>query len=242
MSSRLWVGGLLVSFALATWVTAPTGATKPKRPAGAQGAHVELVERLIAARREYQTTLEGLRAHYIGVGDIDRARWAEDELIQFHRINKQAYYLPLDVPPPTLQGNYNIPEANELYRQAMSYKDKGWGADYVDNQRRAELLLQKLLSNHPQSDKISDTAYQLGDVYESKACHQYERAAWYFERCFQWNTKTHFDARLRAARLYERVGERNKAIDIYRLITVHETDAKRMEEAQKKIIELTGKK
>ena len=77
------------------------------------------------------------------------------------------------MPPPTLQANYNIPEANELYRRAMAYKDKGWGNDYIDNQRRAELLLQQLLTNYPQSDKIGDAAYQLGDIYESKAYKQY---------------------------------------------------------------------
>jgi len=36
----------------------------------------------------------------------------------------------------------------------MTYKDKGWGNDYLDNQRRAELLFQQLLSTYPQSDKI----------------------------------------------------------------------------------------
>src|SRR5262249_49539266 len=137
----------------------------------------ELVERVNGARRELQTSLEALRAHYIATGDIERARWAEEELKQFHLINKQAYNLVLDVPPPTLQAAYNIPEANELYRRAMSFKDKGMGNDYVANQRRAELLLQKLLTEHPQSDKISDAAYQLGDIYESRACHQLSRAA-----------------------------------------------------------------
>ena len=62
-----------------------------------------------------EISLETLRAHYIAAGDIERARWAEDELLQFHRITKQAFRLDLDVPPPTLQASYNIPEANELY-------------------------------------------------------------------------------------------------------------------------------
>jgi TolA-binding protein len=204
---------------------------------------VEAVERLLAARREYQSTLESLRANYIATGDIEKARWAEEELLQFHRISKQAFRLELDVPPPTLKPLYNIPEANELYRRSLQYKDKGWGTDYVDNQRRAELLLQQLLTNHPQSDKIDDAAYQLGDLYESKAYKQYARAATYFERCFQWNPKTHFDARLRAARLYERnLNERAKALEIYREITTHETDAARVEEAQRRITELGGKK
>ena len=214
---------------------------KGKRP-GAKG-DVEIVERLLAARKEYQITLEALRLHYIGTGDIERARWAEEELVQYHRIPKHAFRLELDVPPPTLDANKNIPEANELYRQAMKFKDKGWGQDYIDNQHRAELRLQELLTNYPQSDKLSDAAYQLGDVYESKAFRQYERAAAYFERCFQWNPKTHFDARMRAARLYERYqSERSHAIEIYKEITTHETDPKRVEEAQKKLTELSGKK
>jgi TolA-binding protein len=232
---------------LALWAAAAAQSPSTSPPAkgkklGAKG-DVEIVERLLAARKEYQITLEALRTHYIGTGDIERGRWAEEELVQYHRIPKHAFRLELDVPPPTLDANKNIPEANELYRQAMKYKDKGWGQDYIDNQHRAELLLQQLLTNYPQSDKLSDAAYQLGDIYESKAFRQYERAAAYFERCFQWNPKTHFDARMRAARLYERYqSERSHAIEIYKEITTHETDHKRVEEAQKKLTELSGKK
>lgn len=242
MRSGRWLGASVLI--LACWAAVEAEPTPPPKGKknGAKG-DIEIVERLMAARKEYQTTLETLRAHYIGAGDIEKARWAEEELVQYHRINKHPFCLALDVPPPTLQGNYNIPEANELYRQAMKFKDKNWGQDYIDNQHRAELLFQQLLTNYPQSDKISDTAYQLGDLYECKAFRQYERAAVYFERCFQWNPKTHFDARLRAARLYERFqSERSHAIEIYKEITTHETDAKRVEEAQRRLTELSGKK
>ena len=89
--------------------------------------------------------------------------------------------------------------ANAIYRQAMSYKDKGWmGTDYIDNQRRAELLLQQILTMYPESNKIGEVAYQLGDLYESKAYRQYYRAVEYFHRCYQWNPKTTLDARMRA--------------------------------------------
>jgi TolA-binding protein len=224
---------------------APPDKDRPKDKDGgaATASDIEKVERLIAARREYQQSLEGLRTYYISTGDMERARWAEDELLQFHRITKESFRIDMELPPPNLQSNYNIPEANEIYKQAMTFKDKGWGTDYVDNQRRAEKLLQQLLTDHPQSDKISDAAYQLGDIYESKANKQYDRAAHYFERCFQWNPKTQFDARLRAARLYERnVGERNHAIDIYREIVNRETDPKRIDEAQKRLAELSAGK
>jgi tetratricopeptide (TPR) repeat protein len=215
---------------------------KGRATGGAKG-DLAIVERLLAARKEYQATMETLRAHYIGTGDVERARWAEEELVQYHRINKYPFRLELELPPPTLQGNYNIPEANELYRQAIKYKDHGYGQDFSDNQHRAELLFQQLLTNYPQSDKISDAAYQLGDIYENKPFRQYDRAAAYFERCFQWNPKTHFDARMRAARLYERYqSERGHALEIYRNITQVSVDPKQLEEAQRKVTELSKKK
>jgi TolA-binding protein len=229
------------SFVVSSFAADPPAVAKGKKPA--TRGDLEMVERLLAARKEYQATLEALRTHYIGSGDVERGRWAEEELVQFHRINKYPFRLELVVPPPTLQGNYNIPEANELYREAMKFKDHGYGQDFNDNQHRAELLLQQLLTNYPQSTQISDAAYQLGDIYDSKPFRQYDHAAIYFERCFQWNPKTHFDARMRAARLYERKqSERSHALEIYREITTHETDPKRVEEAQRKVTELSKKK
>ncbi len=215
---------------------------KPPIP-GTPPTDEELVERLRDARRSYQVALEQLRAHYLSVNDTDHAKLAEEELLNYHRILKDPYNLKLDVPPPTLRAAYNIPEANELYIRAMSYKGKGWSNDYTDNQRRAELLLQQLLSSYPQSDKIGDTAYQLGDLYEGKAYRQYQRAALYFERCFQWHPNTQLDARLRAARLYDRtLMQRDRAIELYKEIVNHETDVRQHEEAKKRLQELRAGK
>jgi hypothetical protein len=123
----------------------------------------------------------------------------------------------------------------------MGYKNRGWGNDYLFNQRRAELLFQQILTQYPQSDKIGDAAYQLGDIYESKAYRQYRRAAQYYERCFQWHGHTHFDARLRAARLYDKqLLDRGRAIELYKDVTNHETDPKQIQEAEKRLTELSG--
>src|SRR5437764_2712366 len=223
MYKRLLLLTLLAAGALA-W---PAPADNPK-PAGKATTDYDLVKNLNLCRSRYQANLEQLRAWYLANGDVERARWAEEELRQFHRMPKQAFRLDLDVPAETLAAKENVPEANELYRRAMTYKDKGWGNDYLDNQRRAELLFQQLLSTYPQSDKIGDAAYQLGDIYESRAYKQYRRAAQYYERCFQWNPNTQHDARLRAARLYDKqLLERGRAIELYREVSSHEPDPKR---------------
>jgi TolA-binding protein len=224
--------------------TQPNTSPANNKPSANGPSDITLVTQVNEARRIYQQSLEQLRNHYLTTGDSERAKWAEDELIQFHRIPKQAYRLDMDVAPPVLKAEENIPEANELYRRAMTYKDKGWsGTDYVDNQRRAEILFQQILKRFPQCDKIDDAAYQLGEIYESRAYRQYRRAAIYYERCFQWNPNTQFDARIRAARLYDKyLHERSHAIELYKDVTTHETDPKRIAEAQKRITDLSEKK
>lgn len=241
MSCR-WLAPLVLLVALLVCdgprAQTPTPGAKP----GA-ASDLELVEKLLVARKDYQKILEQLRVHYIKAGDMERAKWAEEELRQYHRVSHNAFRLELDVPPPNLNGQTNVPEANKLFMLAMTYKDKGWGNDYIDNQRRAEILFQKLLSEYPQCNKIDDTAYMLGDIYESKSYKQYRRSAAYFERCFQWNPRTQLDARLRAARIYDRqLAERARAIEIYREVTTHEADARRHDEATKRLAELSGAK
>jgi TolA-binding protein len=240
---RKWHGLVLAVCLSAPALVLSQNGEKGKGDGILKKSDLQLVEKLLAARRNYEVLLTELRKLYIQTGDLERARWAEEELLQYHRINKQAFLLHLDVPNQSFRPTEEKPEATRLYREAMKYKDKGYGIDYIDNQRRAEILLQRLLTEYPHSTRISDAAYMLGDVYESKACKQYRRAAAYFERCFQWNPNTEKDARLRAARLYDRqINDRSRALQIYREIASKETDERRIEEAKNRITELSGKR
>ncbi len=201
-----------------------------------------LVERVIAARKEYQNSLVSLYEHYARIGDKERARWVEEELKAYHLMNKPSYRLDIqDVPPATLEAKVNRPEANNLFRIAKDYKGKGTGSEYTLNQRRAEIVFQELLAKYPDSDKIADVAYELGELYESRSFHQYNRAAAYFERAYQWRKGSGTDARLRAARLYDKqLGERSKAIELYRDVMLNDADKDRMKEAERRLAELTS--
>lgn len=234
---------LVAIFAFALLATLPRAQTPTGNPAPGKSDDLDLVQKLLTARRDYQKTLEQLRYHYHQAGNVEKMKWAEEELKLYHRIPHQAFRLDLDVPPPNLKGDQNVVEANKLFTWAMHYKDQGFGENYIDNQRRAEILFQEILSKYPHSDKISDVAYMLGDLYESKAYRMYYRAVEYYQRSYQWNPKRNDDARLRAARLYDRqLNNRAKAIEIYREITTNETDPRRIAEAQKRIAELSGAK
>jgi TolA-binding protein len=217
---------------------------KPDLPPAAATSDVELVEKNLAARKEYEATLKKLWEHYKRTADQQRAKWVEEELMSFHLIKKPSYNLDVqDVPPPTLEAKTNVREANDLYRVAMEYKGRGLGNDYILNMRRCEMLFREVLEKYPSSDKIADVAYQLGEVYESRAYRQYDRAARYFERSFQWKKGLATDARLRAAVLYDRMlNERARALVLYREVVEHDTDPERLKVAEKRLTELTGGK
>ena len=223
-------------------VMTPAFAADPPPVKSGKG-DAELVRKVYAARKDYQQSLIDLYAFYAKAGDRERAKWAEDELKNYHLAWKPSYRLDIaDVPPPTLEPRTNSKEANDLYKLAADYKEKNAsGNEYILNQRRAEILFQDILQKHPDSDKIADVAYELGDLYEGRSYKQYDRAAAYYERAFQWRRGTITDARLRAARLYDKtLNDRTKAVELYREVLVNDTDKGRIEEAQKRLGELTG--
>ncbi|MCS7020255.1 MAG: hypothetical protein NZU63_00335 [Gemmataceae bacterium] len=235
---------LLPSQAPANAAEGPQTKAAEEKKTAPPASDVELVERLHAARKEYENSLKALYEHYARVGDRQRLKWAEEELLGYHLLFKPSYNLDVkDVPPPTLKAEVNIPAANELYRAAMEYKGKGFGTDYVLNQRRAEILLREILEKYPNSDKIADVAYQLGDLYESRAFRQYDRAARYFERAYQWMKGGRTDARLRAAIIYDRyLNDKTKAIELYREHIAHDTDPERIRQAERRLAELLNQK
>jgi hypothetical protein len=239
---RYMTAGLFGACLLFVGSAAADSPEKKAKPAAGGGSDVEVVERTIAARKEYEQSLRALRDHYEKAGDKQRLQWTEQELMGFHLLFKPSYNLDVkDVPPPGLEAKVNVREANELFKQAMEFKGKGFGNEYVLNMRRAEVLLRRILEDYPNSDKIADVAYQLGEVYESRAYKQYDRAARYYERSFQWVRGARTDARLRSAVLYDKqLNERSKAIELYREVVSHDTDGERIKVAEKRLAELTG--
>jgi hypothetical protein len=240
MTMRMW--GLAGAALVLAGFGVGRSADPPKGAPGKAPDDAALVERVIAARKEYQNSLVNLYEHYAKIGDKERARWVEAELKDYHLMNKPSYRLDIqDVPPATLEAKVNRPEANNLFRIAKEYKGKGTGTEYTLNQRRAEIVFQELIAKYPDSDKIADVAYELGELYESRSFHQYNRAAAYFERAYQWRKGSDTDARLRAARLYDKqLGERSKAIELYREVMLNDANKDRMKEAEKRLAELTS--
>src|ERR1700723_1544940 len=107
---RMFVLMMSIGFGVATlgWAFAdtpkPAEGKKTASTAASAASDVELVERALAARREYELSLRKLREHYAIHGDKLRVGWTEQELMAFHLMHKPSYNLDVqDVPPPGLE-------------------------------------------------------------------------------------------------------------------------------------------
>ena len=76
MVAQRWLPSLLVVFAIAVLAATPYAQTPPGNPGAPAGksGDLEHVQRLLAARREYQKSLEQLYVYYHQVGDKERER------------------------------------------------------------------------------------------------------------------------------------------------------------------------
>lgn len=195
----------------------------------------ELVRNVYEAREEYQASMERLRSYYAQINHEENRFWVEKELTDFHLALKSPYILDMDVPSSSLKPRKNDSKANQIFRDALDWLNRP-GLDREDNTKRAEILLQRILRDHKDSDKIDEACYYLGEIYSSRYFQMYRRAVAYYERVIVYEPDTNLDARLRAALLYERqLGNAQRAIAMYQEILSREIDPDQTREARRRL-------
>jgi tetratricopeptide (TPR) repeat protein len=201
-------------------------------PAVSEGAilapdagEVDFVENLAAAREAYRQSLEGLHNYYRSVGNATKARWAQTELRTFDQMVRYQYIQPAEWTPKELKAESSIAEADALYSKAMSlYRESGGMIIVASRAKLQEALgyFNQLIQQYPSSDKIDDAAYRAARIYEYLK--NYEVAAVYYQRTFQWNEATPYPARFRAAYvLDQRLKMRRDALLLYQQALVKES-------------------
>ena len=196
----------------------------------------ELVKKVHQTRDAYQAALERLRAYYVHVSNSENLHWSEQELTDYHQTPKHPYILDLDLPSKNLKPDKSIPKANRMFRQALDWLQRPSLVDRDDNYKRAELLFRRLLRDYPTSDKLDETCYYLGEIYSSKYFQHYRRAAAFYEQVILYEPNTNLDARLQAARVYERhISNHRRAIELYQEVLRHEVDPEQTREARRRL-------
>ena len=180
---------------------------------------VDYIEKLAAARDGYREALVNLITYYQSTGNAAKLQWARNELRTYEQMVHYQYLMPGEWAPEQLQATESIAEADELYAQAMSLFRQSGGLVLVTNEaklRQALQLFNQVISDYPSSDKIDDAAYRAGRIYEH--FRDYQLAAVFYQRTFQWNDQTRYPARFRAAYILDhRLRMRNEALALYKL-------------------------
>ena len=185
---------------------------------------VDYVENLAASRQAYRKALIGLVDFYRSTGNATKLQWAQTELKTFDQMVHYQYLQPAEWVPENLTATDSIEEADALYDQAKSLDTEARLGVLVNEAKLREALglYNRLIQQYPSSDKIDDAAYRAGRIYEHLK--NYELAAIYYQRTFQWNEATSYPARFRAASVMDhKLRMRAAALTLYKLAVEKES-------------------
>jgi tetratricopeptide (TPR) repeat protein len=198
-------------------IKAPRGRTGPMIEVGT-AAEADLIEQVAINRQAYQRAIEMLVGHYEKTGNAMKSRWAKKELDSLNKMVQYDYIIDATVAGPELRATASIPEADELYNEAVKLHKDAKKLVLIKDKNTLRLALAKyneVIRKHPASDKIDDAAFKAGEIYEYFK--DYSIALVYFQRTYQWNAAAPYPARFRAAAILDRhLHNRAEAQELYK--------------------------
>jgi len=188
---------------------------------------VDFVEAVLTNRAVYFRSLKALRDFYRQKGYHHKQQWADQELADVRRIQPFKYISDGEIPSSALRPTESIPEADALYTKARELMKQG--GDKVPALYREDLMLEalktfrELISRHPSSDKIDDSAFYCGEIHKEYFDDQEELALAWYERAWTWDPGTPHPVRFQAATVYDyRLHDRARALELYHQVLEYE--------------------
>jgi tetratricopeptide (TPR) repeat protein len=186
-----------------------------------RSTEVELVEQMAYHRLSYKQQLEVLRQFYDSQGNNLKVQWVNQELEALKSVPQRSYLVVAELAGSDLRPTKSIVEADMLYNEGMEYFKQGRGTLKLDifvDKKKLYLAIDKfkeLITTYPESDKIDDAAFQIGEI-NNYYLKDYRVALMYYQRVWQWDAKTPWPARFAMAKIYdEQMHDRVKAIEYY---------------------------
>ena len=197
----------------------PTDDTRPLNVAPPAGtSEADLVEEMAINREAYKKSLELLIGYYNKTGNNMKLGRAGKELRGFRLMTKYNYIMEPVLTSDELKATTPVAVADDLYYDALDF-EKGAGIipGLPRNENKLRLALQnynRLIKEHPTSDKIDDAAYKAGVIMEEFK--DYVVALDYYRSAYKWDPETIHPARFRAARILDKQLHRYaEALELY---------------------------
>ena len=190
---------------------------------------VQLVEQMARYRTSYREHLMLLRQFYDRQGNHLKADWARQEIENLDLGPKRPYLVLAEVAGPDLRAERVEVEADLLYQEGLESMKQGRGGlgKLFMDKKKLYLAIEKfdeLIRNYPDSDKIDDAAFQIGEI-NRHYLEDYRTALLYYQRVWQWDPQTILPARYAVARIYDdALHDRIKALEYYNQVIRLEAD------------------
>jgi len=218
---------------------APAGEAEP----ALGGNEVGLVEEVARSRKAYTRALTALKDFYLARANATKLDWINSELAAFERVPKIQYLGVAELASPNLRPVRRIEAADQLYAEGIKFKD--YPALPPGKKDYLKIALQKfqtIIEKYPDSDKIDDAAFRMGETYSGWYFQDYTRAVQCYERCWQWNPRTDHPALFNAAKIYdEKLKNRAKAVELYNRVLTESANENLKNQAMSRLNALTGK-
>ncbi|MCH9022522.1 MAG: hypothetical protein IID32_07135, partial [Planctomycetes bacterium] len=185
-----------------------------------RSTEVQLVEQMGTYRNKYRSYLKNMVKFYDQQGNQLKSRWATEELTNMELGPRRAYLVVAEVSGSSLRATDSIEEADLLYQEGINLMRVGVGkfGRMSANQRKLYQAIEKfngLITSYPSSDKIDDSAFQIGQIYHHYL-RDYTTALLYYQRVWQWDENTTLPVRYWVGRIYDdHIHDRIKAIEFY---------------------------
>jgi len=192
--------------------------------AGPEAMEVDLVEDLAAKREQYVAAIKVLQSYYEQTGNHRKGMWTKRELELLGQAPQYTYIPAGQIVSESLRASDIIPAADALYAEADDLYVKARMLALIGDKPKLRQALSKfneLINKYPTSDKIDDSAYKAGIIYQTFG--DDKLAVTYYERAYQWDDLTPYPARFKAAYLMDKVlGMKTKALELYEYAVANE--------------------
>jgi len=226
----------------------PTGTELPPSAtlAVVERQEVDLVENVLAHRAQYHQGLETLRDYYREHGYAAKQSWADFELAGLRKVKSFRYLIDAEIPSDQLRPTDQVPEADALYERGRELLRKGGSGIPIFYREKTMIeaagVFQQLVERYPNSDKIDDAAFFLGEIHKEYLPNQEPIAVKWYERAWTWDPQTPHPARFQAAVVYDyRLHDRDRALELYQSVIKDEPENQtNVRFATRRIHELTS--
>jgi len=204
---------------------------------------VGLVEEVSRTRKAYARALTALKDYYVSRATVAKIQWIDSELAAFDKVPKIQYLVVAELAGPNLRPTRRIEAADQLHKEGINYKD--YPAFPPGKKEYLKVALEKfqtIIEKYPESDKIADAAFRMGEIYGGWYFEDWARAVQSYERCWQWDPATPNPALFNAAKIYDdKLKNRVKAVELYNRVVAESKIEDHINQAQDRIRALTGK-